>query len=37
MQEGWATSTVTRILKNKKYRDRWVWRKWKNVRDPVTG
>ncbi len=34
---GWATSTVTRILKNEKYTGRWVWRKWKNVRDPITG
>ena len=34
---GWATSTVTRILKNEKYTGRWIWRKWKNVRDPITG
>jgi len=34
---GWATSTVTRILKNEKYTGRWIWRKWKNVRDPMTG
>jgi site-specific DNA recombinase len=34
---GWATSTVTRILKNEKYTGRWVWRKSKNVRDPMTG
>lgn len=34
---GWNTSTVSRILKNEKYTGRWVWRKYKNVRDPMTG
>ena len=34
---GWNTSTVSRILKNEKYIGKWVWRKWKNVRDPLTG
>ncbi len=34
---GWNTSTVSRILKNEKYIGQWVWRKWKNVRDPMTG
>lgn len=34
---GWATSTVTRILKNEKYAGHWIWRKFKNVRDPLTG
>ncbi len=34
---GWNTSTVSRILKNEKYRGLWIWRKWKNVRDPMTG
>lgn len=34
---GWNTSTVSRILKNEKYTGLWVWRKWKNVRDPMTG
>jgi site-specific DNA recombinase len=34
---GWNTSTVSRILKNEKYIGLWIWRKWKNVRDPMTG
>ncbi len=34
---GWATSTVCRILKNEKYAGHWIWRKYKNVRDPMTG
>ena len=34
---GWNTSTVSRILKNAKYTGLWVWRKSKNVRDPLTG
>lgn len=33
----WNTSTISRILKNEKYTGRWVWRKFKNVRDPMTG
>ena len=33
----WNTSTLSRILKNEKYTGHWVWRKFKNVRDPVTG
>ena len=33
----WNTSTLSRILKNEKYTGRWVWRKYKNVRDPMTG
>lgn len=34
---GWNTSTVSRILKNEKYTGLWIWRKSKNVRDPMTG
>lgn len=34
---GWNTSTLCRILKNEKYTGLWIWRKWKNVRDPMTG
>ncbi len=34
---GWNTSTVSRILKNEKYVGKWIWRKWRNVRDPITG
>lgn len=30
-------STVARILKNGKYIGTWDWRKYKNVRDPLTG
>ena len=34
---GWNTSIIGRILKNEKYIGLWTWRKWKNVRDPMTG
>jgi site-specific DNA recombinase len=34
---GWNTSTVSRILKNEKYIGQWIWRKYKNVRDPLSG
>ena len=34
---GWNTSTISRILKNEKYTGLWIWRKYKNARDPVTG
>lgn len=34
---GWNTSTVSRILKNEKYIGLWIWKKFKNVRDPMTG
>lgn len=33
----WNCSTVSRILKNEKYVGVWAWRKYKNVRDPMTG
>ena len=37
MNGGWNVSTVARILKNEKYSGTWDWRKFKNVRDPMTG
>jgi DNA invertase Pin-like site-specific DNA recombinase len=37
MHGGWNVSTVTRIIKNEKYIGKWDWRKYKNVRDPMTG
>jgi len=37
MHGGWNVSTVARILKNEKYNGTWDWRKFKNVRDPMTG
>jgi len=37
MNGGWNVSTVARILKNEKYVGTWDWRKFKNVRDPMTG
>ncbi len=37
MNGGWNVSTVARILKNEKYIGTWDWRKYKNVRDPMTG
>ena len=37
MNGGWNVSTVARILKNEKYVGTWDWRKYKNVRDPMTG
>ena len=33
----WNCSTVSRILKNEKYMGIWTWRKYKNVRDPISG
>ncbi len=37
MTGGWNISTISGILKNQKYIGIWNWRKWKNVRDPITG
>jgi DNA invertase Pin-like site-specific DNA recombinase len=37
MPGGWNISTITRILKSEKYVGKWDWRKFKNVRDPMTG
>ncbi len=37
MNGGWNVSTVARILKNEKYNGTWDWRKYKNIRDPMTG
>ena len=34
---GWNVSTLSQILKNEKYIGLWVWRKGKNVRDPISG
>jgi site-specific DNA recombinase len=34
---GWSLSTLSRILKNEKYTGQWIWRKHKNVRDPISG
>lgn len=34
---GWCASTISRILKNEKYTGQWTWRKYKNVRDPISG
>jgi site-specific DNA recombinase len=34
---GWNTSTLSRFLENEKYVGVWEWRKFKNVRDPMTG
>jgi len=34
---GWNVSTVSRILKNERYIGKWVWKQFKNVRDPITG
>jgi len=33
----WNNSTISRILKNEKYMGLWTWRKFKNVRDPISG
>ena len=37
MRGGWNASTLSGILKNKKYIGGWDWRKGKNIRDPMTG
>jgi len=34
---GWNRSTVSRILKNERYIGIWAWKKWKNIRNPLTG
>jgi DNA invertase Pin-like site-specific DNA recombinase len=34
---GWNTSSLSRILKNEKYIGDWIWQKYKNARDPVSG
>jgi len=36
-RSGWEASTISRILRNEKYIGIWDWRKYKNVRDPMTG
>ncbi len=37
LRGGWSTPTISRILKNEKYVGEWIWRKKKNVRDPMSG
>jgi site-specific DNA recombinase len=37
LRGGWNTSTVSRILKNRKYIGEWAWNKKRTVRDPLTG
>jgi len=37
LKGGWNASTVSRILRNKKYAGHWVWNQTRNVRDPLTG
>ena len=34
---GWNRSSISRILKNEKYTGLWIWKKYKNVKDPMTG
>ena len=34
---GWNIGTVSKILKNERYIGRWVWKKYKGVKDPITG
>jgi len=34
---GWNISTLSKILKNEKYIGIWDWRRFKNIRDPMTG
>jgi len=34
---GWNLSSVSTILKNERYIGKWVWKKRKGVRDPLTG
>jgi len=34
---GWNTATVSKILKNERYIGRWVWKKYKGIKDPITG
>ena len=34
---GWNIATVSKILKNERYIGRWVWKKYKGIKDPFTG
>ncbi|MDP2913072.1 MAG: recombinase family protein, partial [Candidatus Omnitrophota bacterium] len=34
---GWNVSTLSKILRNEKYVGQWIWRRGKNVRDPISG
>ena len=34
---GWNMATVSKILKNERYIGRWVWKKYKGIKDPITG
>jgi len=34
---GWNIATVSKILKNERYIGRWVWKKYKGIKDPLTG
>ena len=34
---GWNLSSISRILKSEKYMGLWIWKKYKNVKDPMTG
>ncbi len=37
LKGGWNVSTVSRILKNEKYRGKFIWNKSTSVKDPMTG
>ncbi len=34
---GWNRSSISRILKNEKYTGLWIWKRYKNFKDPMTG
>ena len=34
---GWSLSSISKILKNERYIGQWTWKKYKSVRDPMTG
>ena len=35
--KGWSPATVSRILRNEKYKGRWIWNRTESRRDPKTG
>ena len=37
LRGGWNISTVSRILKNEKYKGTYIWNRTKTIKDPMTG
>ena len=37
LRQGWCVSTISRMLRNEKYKGTYVWNRRKSVKDPMTG